>query len=132
MIEHPVLRTRALYAWEEYDLEKRRGVRPLECVRECRDVVESLWGVRRERPAVVTIRKLDGSPYCEGRSLIVLTHKSRLNVTLLHEITHAHGYGSFRNPHNREFTRAYIRLLARFFKWDDGELTCQAIMRGLL
>ena len=132
MIEHYAARTRALYTWEEYDLERRRGVRPLDSEREGRRVIDEFWSVKHCRPPRLHIRKIKGHPYCEGRCLIVLSPANHRNITLLHEITHAHGYGGVVNQHNQAFVRAYIALLAQFFKWDAGELTCQAIMRGLL
>ena len=130
MIVHPGSRTRALYLWESDDLRRRQGVRQI-------DTYEAyslparfmLWngGVRGvHKIPHVRIRNLKGDPACYGRTLIVLTYKDHLNITLVHELVHALGYGSDRNPHSRGFILRYIDALVWCFNWDADELRLQA------
>lgn len=81
---------------------------------------------------MVRIRPLKGDPYCLGRSLIVLTRDDHLNITLIHELVHALGFGSDRNPHGRAFVLKYCDALAWWFGWDQEELQLQAHQWGLI
>lgn len=130
-ITHPGARTRALYGWEECDLKHRSGVR---AVWFPSLIVRSFWYRFRvtrllngSPPAPPRIEWKDGgAPECIGRSLIRLPHDERLNITLIHELVHALGFGSYPNPHNRAFVKQYIKALNWWFRWEIEELELQA------
>jgi hypothetical protein len=148
MITHSGARTRAFYQWELGDLKSRAGVCQLPLTATFWVTARfymrfSKWAISRFELAVliasgrrklprVEIRPIKGDPYCLGRSLIVLTRKDHLNITLLHELVHALGYGSRSNPHNRAFVLKYIEVLAWWFGWDADELKLQAHQWGLI
>lgn len=71
-------------------------------------------------------------PYCEGMTRIVLTSASCTNTTLLHEVTHASGFGTHRNPHSIGFVREYVSRLSKWFGWEAGPMVMDAQMRKLL
>jgi hypothetical protein len=135
VITHPGSRTRALYLWESDDLKRRPGVRQL---RLCEDIILALRFsfhfpiARREGMPSISSRDLKGDPRCYGRSEIILTRQDHLNITLLHELTHALGYGSPDNPHSRGFMLQYIDALSWWFSWDADELKILAHQQGLI
>ena len=145
MITHSGARTRALYMWECSDLKRRDGVHQvveyrLRIVIAVRFYMRFYsqtsnlmfpWLLWRYIPRV-EIRQIKGNPYCQGRSLIVLTMEDHLNVTLIHELVHSLGYGSDRNPHNRAFVLKYLEALSWWFGWDIDELKLQAKQWGLI
>jgi len=52
--------------------------------------------------------------YCLGRGLIVLKPADMEFLTLAHELVHARGFGSVKNPHNVGFVKNYAVCLDRF------------------
>ena len=137
MITHPGSRTRALYLWESDDLKRRRGVRQLRCIEDYALALRFMWRYRKGDNWVscvprIDIRDLKGDPRCYGRTEIVLTRQDHLNITLLHELTHALGYGSPDNPHSRGFVLKYIAALRWWFGWDADELKILAHQQGLI
>lgn len=131
MITHPGARTRALYIWENDDLDRRLPARMRFVNR--RNISRIVRKFKyRVAPPSVRITQSKGHPYCLGWKEIMLTMQNRRKNTLVHELTHARGFGSLDNPHSVGFVRAYIDALARAFGWDADELQLQAHMRGLL
>ena len=57
--------------------------------------------------------------FCDGYSQIELVVGDRNVLILLHEITHALGFG---NPHGKGFVRKYVELLVEYGRCDEGEL----------
>lgn len=135
MIKSPGARTRILYQWEDQDLNKRPGVIAYRSVITMRNDLHRMWRMfgyfeKRPSPLLHYINTATG-PSCYGYSDIVMTDRCT-NVSLVHEVTHAAGYGSLRNIHSPGFVRVYLARLAEWFNWELGELTMQAGLRKLL
>lgn len=135
MIKNPAIRTRALYAWEQQDLSLRHGVYQIRSLVQMRNYLNHMWAAftkgRRAKPSLEYWKK-DIQPFSEGYARIVMTDGNRSNLMLVHEVTHALGFGSPVNPHSVGFVHAYIRHLALWFDWEPGELHMQAKFRKLL
>lgn len=130
MITHPGARTRALYMWEANDLIKRDSFPGLKFYNNY--IVYAFPRNFLMKVPSLEIRKMSGQSYCQGRSKIVLAHHDCSVVTLLHELTHARGFGSIRNPHSRGFVLAYIEMLNWGLGWDVDELRLQAYSFNLI
>lgn len=130
-------RTRALYLWEDQDLDIRPGVYPYRSLVGMREDLSRMWRLlhitrgKRRIPLIEFIRRQDAA-YCDGLTRIVLTSKYCTNMVLLHEVVHALGYGSVVQPHSRSFVTRYIECLSQWFTWEYGELLMQAKFRKLL
>lgn len=131
MIISPAQRTRALYAWENL-LEVCPGngnIGSRYAQRMTRDIY---WRYAVSRPAPKIEFRCAGVPYAEGYGLIVLTDLNCRESTAVHEITHARGFGTARNPHSASFCKAYIDALAWWFSWEWEPLYMDAKLIGLL
>ena len=67
--------------------------------------------------------------FCDGYSRIELTEAQATACVLIHEITHALGYG---NPHGKGFVKKYFQLLVQYGKCDEGELMLDAKLYGIV
>lgn len=92
------------------------------------------WVERQQCPNVWLKYNVSKMAHCYGRADIYLTFKENNNtrLTLIHELVHARGYGSERNPHTIEFVRMEIVLLCRFMSMNPFELIEGATQRGLI
>jgi hypothetical protein len=140
VIKDPIQRTRVLYAWEHEMMTQWPGVRRL-TLKQANDLLDRIWSsyyprVRRRRPALV-FNGTTGHPYYTT-GLITLPEHRQDNVTMIHEATHALGWGTTLNPHSEGFIRAYIETLTLFMPgletgpWEKGYLRTCAEMRLLL
>lgn len=117
--------------WEANDLVKRNPTIGLEYYKsqEFSDAFSICFHMRIPS---LELRNMRGQSYCQGRSKIVLAYHDCSVVTLLHELTHARGFGSIRNPHSRGFVLAYIEMLNWGLGWDADELHLQAYSLNLI
>lgn len=126
MITHAGARTRALYMWEETDLELRKGVKTIKTITQAVYMINSL------EPSWRGIIEITGiHNFCKGRKHIRIA-SNEVDLMVVHELTHAIGYGSPSNPHNRAFAMNYIKMMVKWYKWDKDELMLQAMWRGLV
>lgn len=86
----------------------------------------------RSRQRVPDVAFGEGTPhgsqkvsFCEGRNYIELAETQRDVKVLLHELTHALGYG---NPHGKGFVRKYFDLLEEYGRCDRGALLLDAAL----
>lgn len=150
VIKHSGARTRALYKWEnEVLLQTPPGFNTcdevhLNCLAEAIWASEG-WDLARPAPR---IHLLDGKKeqysWSMGKKHVYLippipAAKSlgiRLGgnnpVVLIHELTHARGFGDYGPMHSVGFVKLYLRLLSKYLGWDLSELVKDAKERGLL
>ena len=155
MLVNPAQRTKALYAWER-EMEQWPGFQKLTLARAQKllDEVWYLWGARsRYRKPELMFRDMEGHSYFRAGEGIILNKWGRDNITLIHEATHALGWGSATNPHSEGFVERYTLILSAhmqpFYKpnwklkgvgynvnlfgpWDLGYLRAEAEMRLLV
>ena len=122
--------TRQLYQFEHKFFADKSYLRKPRSVQFLRAITSKMWAkCGRKNTLPPSINIVDGAKfsYCFGRSKIVLAtcrntrdHFPHNTVdSLLHELTHALGYG---NPHGKNFSRKYLELLVEFGRCDEGEL----------
>lgn len=135
MITHPGARTRALYKWEHEEIDLRCNNKPIndlnEAVLIAYGIWKSYWNVQRPIP-VISINHKNGGSECNGYSHIRLATNNHLTSTLLHELTHARGYGTPTNFHTVGFVKCYINVLSFYFKWNSFDLLMGTYKRGLI
>jgi hypothetical protein len=125
--------TRRLYCFEgstralsDY-ANKQRRLAPL------RRLAAAVWadhGRKGLPPPVIefgtgTLFSGQSTSYCAGYSLICLVEGQRDIGTLLHELTHALGYGT---PHGPGFVRKYFDLLVSYGRCERGALELDAAL----
>ena len=129
MITHAGARTRALYSWEETDIQHRDGIKRINDITDYRNIADQLgFSV----PKIEIHPGVHYYPFCEGRTRIVMTGTNNFNYTFIHELAHFDRGGTSKNCHTVGFVRKYIRLLVRYFGWDEEELLLQAHWRGFV
>ena len=134
MITHAGARTRALYAWEQDDLEKRLTERLT--VKQMQQYANEFWCYEnwdsRERTPTLHYTR-EAVAYCWGRSDIFMTRRQAHRVVLIHELVHARGYGGIgSNAHTVGFVRTYLTLLNKHVGFDRDELFETAFLKGLI
>jgi len=140
MILDPLQRTRALYRWEREELgaAQARMQIPHKSLRVYAKTFwdhKIAWNYRRtwmRCPYVEIGAGFQGCSVTSGLSHIAIRPDECNVITLLHELTHARGFGTEANPHTAGFTRMYINALSTFCRFKREDLEAQAMMRGLL
>lgn len=134
LLVDPEIRTRCLYRWEDdftftgnvkFTSEKQANL-------EAQGLWEKTKWNRRHSCPKIELRKIKSRAWCYGRELIVLTLKDRKVTDLIHELTHARGYGGDKNPHNVSFVWTYLELVCSHFNLKLSEMIYQAKERGLV
>lgn len=134
MIVHPGARTRALYVWEGEDLDHTFSRWSLGELCSLARLIwkKEKWDRYQRMPGIHYVEQ-KGLPYCFGRSDIFITGEEWLMPTVIvHELTHAKGFGSYDNPHSVGFVKANIHLLSRYLDFDHKVLVEKARLKNLL
>ena len=151
VIRHGGARTRALYHWENVDLCLRPDGRKQLKVDELNRIAEGIWATEgwtlaRLAPQVHIIRDCKAEySWTIGKKQIYLLPPNpnakripaRLGgtnaVVLIHELTHAKGYGDYPGQmHSVAFVKLYLKLLSKYLGWDHDALVAEAKRRRLI
>lgn len=125
--------TRRLYAFESSSKNYSSFANRQRSLPFLRTLAGAVWRKHgRTRQATPSIAFGEGTPhgnqkvsFCEGRNYIELAETQRDVKVLLHELTHALGYG---NPHGKGFVRKYFDLLEEYGRCDRGALLLDAAL----
>jgi hypothetical protein len=134
MITHVGARTRALYAWEQDDLEVR--IKERLTVEQMQKFANKVWRLEKwdANESVPTIHSYRGKQaYCYGRADIYMPRRQSCRVVVLHELVHARGYGNKgNNQHTVGFVNVYLRVLHTYLGFDYVDLMNTACYKGLI
>lgn len=130
------IETRRLYSFEANSKAISKYAQRNRSLRFLLSVADEVWAKHgRKGRGVPAVAFGEGTPhgasvasYCEGFRYIELVEGQRNVVVLVHELTHAMGYG---NPHGNGFVRKYFDLLVEFGRCERGALVLEASTFGI-
>lgn len=134
---HGGARTQALYRWENEEFYGSPAGRRKLSEKQLQAMAQEIWAsegwdAHLPCPTLRIERTPDDLSYSQGRKVIVLVPKDANAVILIHELTHARGYGVGAIMHSVGFVKMYLKMLNKYLGWDLTELTEKAMKRRLI